>query len=708
MKLQGPAVVFAALLPALFLNSPSIQAQPLKVDFSGYRAKSGVTIQQNGAQLRATWPMVKGEYGVLALDLTPNAPLITELGTAPSARGNSTPILRNVNPNTILTVGTRDLTAPAGWVAFFDDPPKRPYQSYLATLSKQSVRVESQGQHSTIIIDGLTAGPFSGDWRFTLYPGTRLVHAQAVISTQRDASAILYDTGLSSPTPSWSSVAYMDNQDKWQRTGNSDAATPVAVRYRSIMAQSGGGTVAVFPPPHAYFYPLDFADNFKFAWQGRGFRELINEPGFGIRQPLEGDRRHVPWVNAPPGTVQKLGVFYLLSRGNAQQALGDVRRYTRDDHFPKLDGYHTFSSHYHVEHTLDFAAQQKAQNTTGVPRGLEEPGFVKTLKARGVDIMHLAEFHVGWTPEMRAKRLEWLKAMHDECARLSNDQFLLLPGEEPNEHLGGHWLSFFPKPVYWTLTREPEQPFVEQVAGYGTVYHVGNPTDVWNLMKAEHGLMWTAHPRIKGSIGQPDGYKDSDFFKSEQFLGGAWKAMPSDLSKPQLGTRVLDLEDDMANWGLRKYILGEVDVFKINLDSELYAHMNVNYLKLKQIPRFSDGWQSVLDALHNGQFFVTTGEVLIPDFSIGGKESGQTLRITGTGTPVQANLQWTFPLNFAEIVSGDGTRVYRQRIDLSDTRAFDKRTLKATADLSNRRWARFEVWDMAGNGAFTQPVWLEK
>ena len=38
-------------------------------------------------------------------------------------------------------------------------------------------------------------------------------------------------------------------------------------------------------------------------------------------------------------------------------------------------------------------AKQKAQNTDGVPQGLEVPGFVKTFKARGVDIVHLAEFH---------------------------------------------------------------------------------------------------------------------------------------------------------------------------------------------------------------------------------------------------------------------------------------------------------------------------
>ena len=46
--------------------------------------------------------------------------------------------------------------------------------------------------------------------------------------------------------------------------------------------------------------------------------------------------------------------------------------------------------------------------------------------------------------------------------------------------------------------------------------------------------------------------------------------MPADLSRPRLGERVLDLLDDMANWG-RKYVLGEVDVFKIDHTHELTA-----------------------------------------------------------------------------------------------------------------------------------------
>jgi len=69
-------------------------------------------------------------------------------------------------------------------------------------------------------------------------------------------------------------------------------------------------------------------------------------------------------------------------------------------------------------------------------------------------------------------------------------------------------------------------------------------------------------------------------------------------------------------------------------------------------------------------------------------------------------LEWTFPLAFAEIIFGDSQTVQRQRIDLSDTAAFGSRTLKVPVNLKGQKWVRFEVWDVAANGAFTQPVWI--
>jgi hypothetical protein len=222
--------------------------------------------------------------------------------------------------------------------------------------------------------------------------------------------------------------------------------------------------------------------------------------------------------------------------------------------------------------------------------------------------------------------------------------------------------------------------------------------------------MWTAHPRIKGSTGFPDKYRGEPFFKSDRYLGGAWKSMPVDYSHPRLGKRVLDLLDDMNNWAAspaeRKFTPGEVDVFQIGTDSELYAHMNINYLRLEgPLPKYEDGWQPVVDALRGGAFFTTTGEVLIPAFTIDGAQSGEEVA-PGAQSTISATIEWTFPLAFAEIVSGDGSKVYRERIDLTDHGVFGSATISKTLDLRGRKWARLEVWDVAANGAFTQPVFF--
>src|SRR5262249_22040008 len=159
----------------------------------------------------------------------PDQPMIEELGIAKSDSAKPTRLLRNINLVTFLTVGTRDLSK-QGWNVFFDNPPLRPHETYAAVLDKKKVRIQSQGRRSTIIIDGLVAGPFRGDLRFTVYSGCRLVHAEAVLSTEKDACAILYDAGLISPEPDWKTVVWMDTNDQLQRvqTTSQPSAIPVA------------------------------------------------------------------------------------------------------------------------------------------------------------------------------------------------------------------------------------------------------------------------------------------------------------------------------------------------------------------------------------------------------------------------------------------------------------------------------------------------
>ena len=56
----------------------------------------------------------------------------------------------------------------------------------------------------------------------------------------------------------------------------------------------------------------------------------------------------------------------------------------------------------------------------------------------------------------------------------------------------------------------------------------------------------------------------------------------------------------------------------------------------------------------------------------------------------------------------DGQSIlHRKRIDLTETEAFGKQTLKTTLNLSGKSWVRLEAWDVAANGVISQPVWLE-
>jgi hypothetical protein len=429
-----------------------------------------------------------------------------------------------------------------------------------------------------------------------------------------------------------------------------------------------------------------------------------------VRQPETGGGSFVPWFNAPPNTLQRMSFYCLLQRGAAEDALRETLRWTRGDRFPELPGHVTFTSHWHMA----IAVASMARKPGAVS---ETPDFVGMFKEMGVNIVHLAEFHGdGHQFDPGPLRLPELEAMFRECRRLSDERLLFIPGEEINTYLGlpapgrhpGHWMSLFPAPVRFILKREEGQPWVEQDASLGRVYRIGSRSDMLQLLEKENGLAWTAHPRIKASSWTPDIFRKEDFYLSERWLGAAWKAMPADLSRPKLGERALDLLDDMCNWGQRKYLPGEVDVFQLNATHELYGHMNVNYLRLDRVPRFDEGWQPVLDALRGGRFFVTTGEVLIRDLRVGGQPSGGTLRLPADGrTALAASIEWTFPLERAEVISGDGAKVDRKTIDLTDLPPYSSRILEIPLELRGRKWVRFEVWDSAANGAFTQPIWIE-
>src|SRR5207237_418391 len=158
-----------------------------------------------------------------------------------------------VEPIAFLTVGTRQ--APPGrppemspWNTFFDKPASRPYQTHRTRLDLRRVRVTSEGRRASITLGAVTAGPFTGALVVTLYPGSRLVHVQVVVSTDEDRRAILYDAGLAGQSPGWRQLAWMDTEGEIQRAEVTAASKDraLAVRHRTVVAEGDAGSVACF------------------------------------------------------------------------------------------------------------------------------------------------------------------------------------------------------------------------------------------------------------------------------------------------------------------------------------------------------------------------------------------------------------------------------------------------------------------------------
>ncbi len=697
----------------------STRGDEVRLDAGEYSERCGIRVSHEENLVSAVWPLDEdaGRFGRLVLSLREGDALVQYLGLDDET-GGKTPILEGVDPVVFVTVGTRQVPGgrPPGmseFNVFFDSPEKRPHETFAGQFERKRASVRSHGRMATISVGDLKAGPFEGRWEISLYANCRLVKVEAVMKTDREHTAYFYDSGLVAQEPGWTAMAWRDTEGRFQKepVKEDESARPVAVQHRLMVAEAKNGSLACFPPPHQFFFARDYTNNLSTTWKGRNYQEKEPRYGFGVRQAKGGGGSFSPWYNAPAGSEQRMGVFYLVSEGKAEEAEEEALKYTHGDRFPELSGYKTFTTHWHLAVT-QAAMKQKAEG-----KGPAIPELVKIFQDMNVNIVHLAEFHGDGHPQNAGSvRLEEMKAMFEECRRLSKPDLLFLPGEEANVYLGayepgkqpGHWVYLFPKPVTWVMKRDRDQPFVTEDPKYGKVYRVGSPEEMFELLQLEHGLGWTSHARIKGSSWAPDAYREAAFFKSEEWLGAAWKGMPVDLSSPKLGTRALDLLDDMANWGDPKYLPGEVDVFKIDHTHELYGHMNINYLKLDEVPDYDGDWSPVLDRLRSGRFFVTTGEVLIPEFAVGDEASGETLTLNGADeVEVTFEVRNTFPLNFAEIVSGDGRQVFRQRVPLDHVPAFHEGGVTTSVDLSGRKWVRVEVWDIAANGAFTQPVWVE-
>jgi hypothetical protein len=733
---------------AFILFATASFSQELHCDLAAYKPLDGLTATPAGGGIQLAWRGERGDQLRATFTLRGGQPAIAELAIRKTG-GAWTVLARDLTAEFEVTSGKRRLSeqqmAPLRalgialtpevverekWNAFWDAPlmvpgapktnldlPRLPEEirRAWATYQSTSCQVKSEGSRLEISFNGLSMGIFSGRLQFTVYRDSNLLRQEAIAQTNEQSVAYKYLAGVKGlAIQPATRIAWRDTARAWQqyRFGGSvnQEAVPLRARNRLAIVETGGGSLAFLPPSHKFFFSREIETNLGFVYYRKdsdrsfaaGVRQADREEPyrpFGISDAewdktaheARHDTNNFALYNAPPGTWQRMPVYLYLSAGDARATDDAVLAYTHEDRYKEMPGFKVLVSHFHMhwnEHDSDEGTLD------------DQPSWLQVFRGLGIDIAILADFHSDSHPnDPGPVRFAEQKVYFDACERFSDRDFLLIPGEEPDAKLGGHYITVLPRPIYWSHLRSDGQQFQENDPKYGKVYHIGDAAQELDMLRREGGLMWQAHPRTKGSTGYPDAVRDSAHFLSDRFLGGSYQSLPVDQSQKRLcEVRCLDLMDEMNNWAPgAKYMIAEGDTYMKYPDDETFPQLIVNYVKLDRVPAYKEDWSPILKAMRAGDYFVSSGEVLLRKWAIEGSGAHRTYT---------AEVEWTFPPEFVELVWGDGKTSNRQILSASDLPAFAAHTWRIPFDTAGKKWVRFAAWDSAGNGAFTQPVQL--
>jgi hypothetical protein len=739
----------AALAMVIGVAAFPTGAQSPVCDLTSYRAQPGLTASNGADGLTVAWDGEPDRNLRLRLAIDDGTPTIRELAVRRKG-GGWTVLAAGARPEFRVVSGFRRMSrqqiepldglgvaiTPAivdehKWDAFWDAPldmnpqparggnpppvagvanqpglPRKAGEVARATAAYHAERceVKTDGARIEIAFPGLQLGPFAGRLQFTVYRGTGLVRMEAIARTELPSVAYKYDAGLTNVTiDAGSGLSWRDTANMWQsyRFGGAANEHDVALKAsnRLLIAERGAaGSLTVFPPPHTFFWAREIATNLGYVWYRKDAAGLFS---FGVRQA---EREETPQYDANfalysarPGTWQRMPVYLYAGAGSARETLDAVLAFTHGDRFKPLPGYQVMNHHYHMD------LGQRLLAAGSVDADIPDLHAIKSL---GINIVSQIDSIVdgGGRGTARTDPLAITKASVEGARRHSDADFLVMPNQEYyGSPLGGHTDLLFSHPVYWTQGRAVGQPLVDNDATYGRVYRIGGSDDLMAMAANEDVMISMPHPRTKGSTGFPDAIKDTAAFKDPHYQGVGFRwGMGLDLSEQRLcERRCLALFDDMSNWtadrpGPPKYILSISEVRYQSPGDDVYASAPVSYVKLDRLPK-PDDVSPVVAALRRGDYFVTSGEVLIRNYSVTGQ---------GAGRSIEADVEWTFPLDFVEVVWGDGRTSSRQIVSTTDLSPGGSRHFSIPFDAAGKKWVRFAAWDSAGNGALVQPIKL--
>jgi hypothetical protein len=745
----GPLPGGLALAAALVLGAAppapgSSPPLPVTCDLSAFQPSPELSAEAHGEEVTLRWAGTASQSVQMSLAVRNGVPTLVELAVR-EGTGPWIPVARDARIEYHVVEGYRRITnqqlAPLHelgveitqeivdrhrWDAYWDAPldlrtelpvqnnpppmdglpgtdqpplPRSPDEIRRGVIEygATSCRVRSEEGGASVTFDGVRLGTFTGDLVLRVFRGTNLLETRVVASTDLPSVAYKYDAGLTGLLHGPEShVAYRDLAGYPRTFGMRGPANevPVAVQAanRLLVGQVGEASVAAFPPPHVFFWARQLNANVGYNWYRKDGEDAFS---IGIRQGESevAENWLVNWAlyNAPPGSTQQMRAYFFPWAGPGTDAAAQVLAFTNGDVYPRPAGYEAMGSHYHIN------VGQRIE-AAGGNLDLHIPDF-DVLRSAGLTIVGPSE------RPPNARQVEMMQWVFDWAERHSDESFMIHPQLERGNLLGGHWDLLYSRPTHYVALdgpRSPEQPLVLDDPDYGPVYQIGSVEDFLEMFEAEDMLVYMPHPRTKGSTGFPDAVAESPQFLHDRYRGVGWRwGMGLDLSERRLSDyRVLPLLDEMNNWIAHtdltpKWLLAITETYYHEYGDDVYGGGPVTYLRLPGGLPPPGEYGPIVEALAAGDYFLSTGEVLIPEHRYEGSGAGMTLTAT---------VRWTFPLDFLEVITGDGETVTTLEVPGGEHGAFGERTFVIPFDGTDQVWVRFAAWDVAGNGAMTNPV----
>jgi hypothetical protein len=413
-----------------------------------------------------------------------------------------------------------------------------------------------------VTFPGLKLGIFDGNLRFTVYRGTNLLQMDAIARTNEPSVAYKYDAGLKG-----FSTATMPRVT-WRDTGGPSAAASIRRAEGSRTVRRSARRIGCFWPKGPKGIDRDVPAATHVLLHARSGRQpwirLLSQRRRRHLQHRRHDARaesdtfpsyeqNYALYNAPPGTWQKMQMFFYVSPEAGDATRQAALAFTHDDVFKAVPGYKTFVNHFHLRVT-------DRMRVGGFDTPLQD---LIAMKAIGLNVVGLSDFHADSLAanDPGPLRFRIRRTTRKRRGACRTKIFLSYPGKSRASRSAGTTTSCGRR----TCTgRSPVRsgggrgaggaaptplPFEENDSTYGKVYHTGNADKVQQLLDAEGGYWYHAHPRTKSTAGFPDATWGTKYLQNDRYLGVAFKpGMGQDNSEPTMcAWRCFDAVDTMNN-----------------------------------------------------------------------------------------------------------------------------------------------------------------